>query len=261
MEKMIDSRSNLFKFGCQLGYIEATLDSRLCRAGNGGGTALMARDAVEMLSVLRQVAMQTAGLEGVALDLSGVLELAGTRFGEGDGLPPDFVRFLKEACRKWYGGICGLSSANHKLAFGIAFNLDLSGQHEVARELYEAVVDIENGACRSCVLMCRRALDKALAKKGAKADAPLSEQLAWARATGLIGARELVAAESAFGRRTETDRVAGEWEEVDEGRAGLTLRTTVRLVGMILAAEIDSGMTGAMGEFAAARNRSDHPVQ
>ena len=260
LEKRIDSKCNFFKFGYQLGYIGATIDPRPEMAGKDGRSALMARDAVEMLSVLREVALHTAGLEGVAVDIAGVLDLAGARFREGEELPRDFLRFLKEANRKWYGGLCQVSSGNHKLAFDIAFNMDFPGQREVARELYEAVVDLENGAFRSCVLMCRRALGTALVKKGARAGSPLNDQLAWARGMKFVGARELVAAESAFGRGTEKDGGAGGAEEVDERRAGLTLRTTIRLAGMILAAEIDAGMAGAMGEFAAGQKSNDRPA-
>lgn len=263
LEKRIDSKCNFFKFGYQLGYIGATIDPRPEMAGKDGRSALMARDAVEMLAVLREVAVQTAGLEGVAVDISGVMDLAGARFREGEELPRDFLRFLKEAGRKWYGGICALSSANHKLAFDIAFNMDIPGQHEVASELYEAVVDLESGANRSCVLMCSRALGKALARKGARADAPLSGRLAWARAAGLLGARELAMAESAFGAVAEGDGEAGGLEDVDEAdecRARLALRATIRLAGMILAAEIEAGMAGAMGEFFADQKSNDRPA-
>ena len=69
-----DSKANFFLFGCQLGQLQATVDPHLERPGKEGSGVLMARDAREMLSRLREVAVRTAGLEKAAAEIQDVLD-------------------------------------------------------------------------------------------------------------------------------------------------------------------------------------------
>jgi hypothetical protein len=197
--------------------------------------------ARRLLSGLGETASRSNLLEPVKTEIAGVIGLLEERFGGQEALPAEFVRMLHRCAVRWYRHVKGMPGRNNSLAVDIAFNLELAGFDELAADLFEAIVCLENGAFRASRLMSRVALGKALVGAGAPGET-LESRLGRAKETGLITSSDM---RSAIANHGASEESADEGGSSAESALGITLRLCKKL----LRAEIGEGLRKASAAF------------
>jgi hypothetical protein len=130
---------------------------------------------------------------------------------------------------------------SNALALDITFSVELAGFGDIACDLFEAVVCMENGAFRASGMMSRLAMEKALEAAGAPQCDSLDGKLEWARNSGRIS--------SADQRCALVNPEPGRTGESDHDRSERALATAVRLAKKALSREMESTLTVAASSF------------
>ena len=230
--KSLDARSSFFQFGYYLQALE-TLG-----LPTGANTAPdRASDAEKLLDRLSDTASRCSALEFLCPEIKDVSRLLDEKAGVAGKLPDDLLPFLGRCARRWFGRVRELPKKSNSLAVDIAFNLELAGCGELAADLYEAIICMENGAFRASRLMSRHALEKALIRAGAAGE-DLEGRLGWAKKAGLVTASDMRSALANF-------RVAEGTEDEDASSAEWALDISLRLSKKLLRQRIEQGLLGA----------------
>jgi hypothetical protein len=123
----------------------------------------------------------------------------------------------------------------------ITFNIEMAGFKDIASDLFEALVCLENGAYRAGGMMSVAAMQKALEAAKATQGQTLKVQLEWAKESGRMGPQDLrCALVNLWPGRT------GDWEQASSEGA---VETAVRLAKKVLFREIERGLLEAAGQF------------
>jgi hypothetical protein len=233
LARSIDEKGTFFQFGYQLCLLETAAEFAL-------GPPMAVRDIRRVLSALAQTASRSNKLEPFCKEIADVLAMLDERTKESDSISRELRRLIVGCARRWLGRVKDMPRGNNALAMDITFSLEMAGYGDMASDLFEAVVCLENGAYRASGMMSVMAMDKALMAAGAP-QGPLEIQLGWAKRVGRLTAADQICANASL-RPGRT----GDWDQTSaEGAA----ETSVRLAKKVLSKGLEKGLLEAAKTF------------
>jgi hypothetical protein len=173
-------------------------------------------------------------------ELADVLALLDERTKETDSISRELRRLIGGCARRWLGRVKDMPRGNNALAMEITFSLEMAGYGDIASDLFEAIVCMENGAFRAGGMMSLRAMEKALEAAGAP-QGPLEIQLEWAKDDGRI-----TPADTRCALANLRPGRSGDWDQTSAGGA---VQTAVRLAKKALSKEMERALQEAANSF------------
>lgn len=234
LARSIDEKGTFFQFGYQLCLLETAAETA------HGPPPMAVRDIKRILSALAQTASRSNLLEPFCKEIEDVLAMLDERTKEEDPISRELRRLIAGCARRWLGRVKDMPRGNNALAMDITFSLEMAGYGDMASDLFEAVVCLENGAYRASGMMSVMAMDKALRAAGAPLGT-LEIQLGWAKRVGRLTAADQRCANASLrpGRTGDWDRTSA------EGAA----ETVVRLAKKVLSKEMELALLEAAKVF------------
>jgi len=234
LARSIDEKGTFFQFGYQLCLLETAAEVAL-------GPPMAIRDIKRILSALAQTASRSNLLEPFCKEIADVLAMLDERAKEEDPISMELRRLNQGCSRRWLGRVKDMPRGNNALAMEITFSLEMAGYGDIASDLFESIVCMENGAFRASGMMSVLAMEKALRAAGAPKGTPLEIQLGWAKRVG-----RLTAADQRCANASLRPGRTGDWDQTSAEGA---VQSAVRLAKKVLSKELEQAMLEAANSF------------
>jgi hypothetical protein len=235
LARSIDEKGTFFQFGYQLCLLETAAETA------HGPPPMAVRDIKRILSALAQTASRSNLLEPFCKEIEDVLAMLDERTKEEDPISRELRRLIAGCARRWLGRVKDMPRGNNALAMDITFSLEMAGYGDIASDLFESIVCMENGAFRASGMMSVLAMEKALRAAGAPKGTPLEIQLGWAKRVG-----RLTAADQRCANASLRPGRTGDWDQTSAEGA---VQSAVRLAKKVLSKELEQAMLEAANSF------------
>lgn len=233
LARSIDEKGTFFQFGYQICVLETASEV-------APGPPMAIRDIKRILSTLAQTASRSNLLEPFCKEIADVSAILDARTKEENPISRELRRLIGGCARRWLGRVKDMPRGNNALAMEITFSLEMAGYGDIASDLFEAIVCMENGAFRAGGMMSLRAMEKALEAAGAP-QGPLEIQLEWAKDDGRI-----TPADTRCALANLRPGRSGDWDQTSAGGA---VQTAVRLAKKALSKEMERALQEAANSF------------
>jgi len=233
LARSIDEKGTFFQFGYQICVLETASEV-------AQGPQMAIRDIKRILGALAQTASRSNLLEPLGKEIADVLAILDGRTKEEDSISPQLRRLLRGCARRWLDRVKDMPCRSNALAMDITFNIEMAGFGDIAADLLEAIVCMENGAFRASGMMSLVVMQKALEAAGAPAGR-LEGQLGWARDDGRI-----TPADTRCALANLRPGRTGDWDRTSAGGA---METAVRLAKKALSKEMERALQEAANSF------------